>query len=165
MAKPCWLYKHRHLFTKEAEEPAMSKNQTSVTRRALLKNAAAPAAAAFLLPQTGWDQQPAGMLPGSAPAVLHLPVLSQPDLVFAFVGDVEAGRYSLSRSGSSWTGSTRAAGTLGCGASFHSCDQSHLRFVTYDGIGGDLFYTSRQSIPCGIGISVGANVRLRTSTL
>ena len=88
----------------------MSKNQTSVTRRALLKNAAAPAAAAFLLPQTGWDQQPAGMLPGSAPAVLHLPVLSQPDLVFAFVGDVEAGRYSLSRSGSSWTGSTRAAG-------------------------------------------------------
>jgi alpha-galactosidase len=107
---PVGFTKHRHQFTKEAEEPAMSKNQTSVTRRALLKNAAAPAAAAFLLPQTGWDQQPAGMLPGSAPAVLHLPVLSQPDLVFAFVGDVEAERYSLSRSGSSWTGSTRAAG-------------------------------------------------------
>src|SRR5580698_1613939 len=88
----------------------MAKNQTSITRRALLKNAAATAAAVLLLPKAGWGQQSAGMLPTSAPALLHLPVLSQPDLVFAFVGDVEAARYSLSRSGSSWTGSNRAAG-------------------------------------------------------
>ena len=64
----------------------------------------------MLLPQTGWGQQPAGIVPGSGPALLHLPVLSQPDLVFALVGEVEAERFSLSRSGSSWTGSSRAAG-------------------------------------------------------
>jgi alpha-galactosidase len=97
------------VYERNRKKAAMSKNQTSITRRALLKNAAAPAAAAFLLPQTGCGQQPAGMLPDSAPAVLHLPVLSRPDLVVAFVGEVEAGRYSLSRSGSSWTGNSSAA--------------------------------------------------------
>jgi alpha-galactosidase len=92
------------------KKAVMSKNQTSITRRALLKNAAASAAATFLLPQTGRGQQPAGMLSTSASAVPHLPVLSQPDLVFAFVGDVEATRCSLSRSGGLWTGNSRAAG-------------------------------------------------------
>jgi alpha-galactosidase len=85
----------------------MSKTGTSITRRALLKNAALPAAGAVLLPQSGWAQRPGDALPGS---LLHLPVLSQPDLAFAFVGDVEASRYNLSRSGNAWTGSTRAAG-------------------------------------------------------
>jgi alpha-galactosidase len=85
----------------------MSKTGTSITRRALLKNAALPAAGAVLLPQSGWAQRPGGTLPGS---LLHLPVLSQPDLAFAFVGAVEAVRYNLSRSANAWTGSTRAAG-------------------------------------------------------
>jgi alpha-galactosidase len=88
----------------------MSKTGTSITRRALLKTAALPAAGAVLLPQTGWAQKSRGMQPGSAPSLLHLPVLSQPDLAFAFAGNVEAGRFNLSRAGSAWTGSSRAAG-------------------------------------------------------
>jgi alpha-galactosidase len=88
----------------------MSKTGTSITRRALLKNTALPAAGAVLLPQTGWAQKPRGTHPGSAQSLLHLPVLAQPDLAFAFAGDVETGRYNLSRAGSAWTGSSRAAG-------------------------------------------------------
>jgi alpha-galactosidase len=88
----------------------MQKTGTSITRRALLKNAALPAAGAVLLPQTGWAQKPRGTHSGSAQSLLHLPVLSQPDLAFAFVGNVETGRFNLSRAGSAWTGSSRAAG-------------------------------------------------------
>jgi len=84
----------------------MSANKGSITRRALLKNAAVPATAALLAPPTGWSQQPARLAAGS---VLHLPVLSQPDLVFAFVGDGQPERYALSRSGTSWTGSNQAS--------------------------------------------------------
>jgi hypothetical protein len=81
----------------------MSKNGIRITRRALLKNAALPAAGAVILPQTGWAQK-------SAQTPIHLPVLSQPDLTFAFVGEVEAVRYNLSRAGNAWTGSGTAAG-------------------------------------------------------
>jgi alpha-galactosidase len=88
----------------------MSKTRTSITRRALLKNAALPAGGALLLTQTGWAQKPTGTRPGSAQSLLDLPVLSQPDLAFAFVGDVETGRYNLSRAGTAWTGGSRAAG-------------------------------------------------------
>jgi alpha-galactosidase len=88
----------------------MSKIRTSITRRALLKNAALPAAGVVLLPQTGWAQNAGGDPAGSASSLLPLPVLSQPDLAFAFVGDVEKGRHNLSRSGGAWTGSGRGAG-------------------------------------------------------
>src|ERR1700760_752931 len=81
----------------------MSKNGIRITRRALLKNAALPAAGAVILPQTGWAQK-------SVQPPIHLPVLSQPDLAFAFAGEVEAARYSLSRTGNAWTGSGAAAG-------------------------------------------------------
>jgi alpha-galactosidase len=85
----------------------MSKTGTRITRRALLKNAALPAASAVLLSQTGWGQKPGGTQPGS---FIHLPVLSQPDLAFAFVGDFEAVRCNLSRAGNAWTGNSLAAG-------------------------------------------------------
>jgi alpha-galactosidase len=88
----------------------MQKTGTSITRRALLKNAALPAAGAVLLPQTGWAQKSRGTHPGSPQSLLHLPVLSQPDLAFAFAGNFETGRFNLSRAGSAWTGSSRAAG-------------------------------------------------------
>src|SRR3984885_11914378 len=102
--------KHRHQFRKKKEKAAMSKTGTSITRRALLKNAALPAAGAVLLPQTGWAQTPGGTHPGSARSLLDLPVLSQPDLAFAFAGNVESDRYNLSQAGSAWTGSGPAAG-------------------------------------------------------
>ena len=86
------------------------KTGISITRRALLKTAALPAAGAVILPQTGWTQKSGGTRPGSAQSLLHLPVLSQPDLAFAFIGDVETDRYNLSRAGTAWTGSSRAAG-------------------------------------------------------
>lgn len=88
----------------------MPKIPASLTRRAFVRSGAAPAAAAILLPQTGWGQRPESVAPGAAPALLQVPVLSQPDLVSAHVGDVEAARYSLVRSGSSWTGGNGAAG-------------------------------------------------------
>jgi alpha-galactosidase len=88
----------------------MSKTGTSITRRDLLKNAALPAAGAVLLPQSGWSQKPGGAHPGSAPPLFHLPVLAQPDLAFAFVGEVETTRHNLSRAGTAWTGSSRAPG-------------------------------------------------------
>ena len=50
------------------------------------------------------------MVPGSATARLHLPVLSEPDFVFAYAGEVEAERCSFARVGSAWTGDSRAAG-------------------------------------------------------
>src|ERR1700677_411930 len=88
----------------------MSKTGTSITRRALLKNAALPAAGAVLLPQTDWAQKPGGTRPSSTQSLLHLPVLSQPDLAFAFAGNVETDEYNLSRAGSAWTGSSGSAG-------------------------------------------------------
>ncbi len=83
----------------------MSKTGISITRRALLKNAALPAAGAVLLPQTGWAQK-VRRYASRFVQPLHLPVLSQPDLAFAFVGDVESDRYNLSRTGNAWTGTT-----------------------------------------------------------
>ena len=79
--------------------------ETSFTRRKLLA-AGVPSAAALLLPQTlgGF----AG--PERPRALSALPVLSQPDLAFAFTGDVEAVEQRLSRTGSAWTGSSRSAG-------------------------------------------------------
>src|ERR1700730_12496447 len=90
----------------------MQKTGTSITRRALLKNAALPTAGAVLLAQTGWAQKPRGTHPGSAQSLLHLPVLSQPDLAFAFAGNFETGRFNFALAGSEWTGSRRAAGVL-----------------------------------------------------
>ena len=79
---------------------SISRN-TELTRRNLLKSAAIPAAASFLLPQTGFGSTAAATDHGS----LVLPVLSQPEIVIAYVGDAEAARQSLSRSGGEWTGS------------------------------------------------------------
>lgn len=81
----------------------MSENNGSITRRALLKNAAMPAAATVLVPEAGWSQQVSG-------AALQLPVLSQPNLVFVHTGDIEPERYTLSRAGSAWTGSSQTLG-------------------------------------------------------
>ena len=68
----------------------------------------APSAAGLLVPAGAWSLQPASAGPGRAD--LDLPILSQPDLMFAFIGDADAERHALSRTGTSWTGSDRAAG-------------------------------------------------------
>jgi alpha-galactosidase len=87
----------------------MSKTGTSITRRDLFKNAAFPAAGAVLLPRTSLAQQTGTTDPSSAQSLPSPPVLSQPDLAFAFAGDVETERYSLTRAGDAWTGSGRVA--------------------------------------------------------
>jgi alpha-galactosidase len=53
---------------------------------------------------TSWSQPS-----GAAASAIDLPVLAQPDLVFVFIGDAEAERHALSRAGSNWTGTNRAA--------------------------------------------------------
>ncbi len=89
----------QNALTKSAE-PESSK---SISRRNLLKTV--PSAATLLLPTASWAQQSK-----TAPAHdgLDLPVLAQPDLVFAFLSDAEPERHVLSRTGSSWTGSNAA---------------------------------------------------------
>ena len=86
----------------------MSETRTTLTRRSLLRNAALPSAAALLLPQMQLRAQSPELHSGST--AMHLPVLAQPDLVYAYAGDAEAERSPLQKSGSDWTGSHRAAG-------------------------------------------------------
>jgi alpha-galactosidase len=88
----------------------MSKNQANITRRSLLKNGAVPVAAAALLPYGSWSQQSSTAHPSATSQVLGLPVLAEPDMVFAFVGDMAASRYKLARTGTSWTGSESVSG-------------------------------------------------------
>ena len=89
----------------------MSNNQSVISRRNLLKNVAGPSAAAMLLPSTLWSQEQKAVSPSRAQTTLQLPVLSQPDMMLVFAGDVQAPRVQLSRSGTEWTASTGASGT------------------------------------------------------
>lgn len=88
----------------------MPRTQSVISRRNLLKTVAGPSAAAMLLPQTLWGQEQQDVTSSPARAELLLPVLSQPDMVFAFAGDVEARRFQLFRSGTDWTASGGADG-------------------------------------------------------
>jgi alpha-galactosidase len=93
------------------ERPIDSENsETSkpVTRRSILR--CAPSAAALLIPAVSWAQHSKSAPPTPARQdYLDLPVLSQPDLAFAYLGDAEAERHPLARTGDSWTGSNPAA--------------------------------------------------------
>ena len=80
----------------------------SVTRRSVLQSV--PSVAALLIPTASWAQQSKSTAPGPLDDELELPVLAQPDMVFAWTGDAEAERQRLSRTGSVWTGGDRAAG-------------------------------------------------------
>ena len=82
----------------------MSETPKTFTRRSLLQSA--PAGAALLVPARAWSQLTSS---GPAQVDLDLPVLAQPDLVFVFIGDAEAERRALSRTGTTWTGTAGAA--------------------------------------------------------
>jgi alpha-galactosidase len=86
----------------------MSERMKTFTRRTLLQSV--PSAAALLIPATAWAQKSNSALSSPAHDDLEVPVLAQPDLVFAFMGDSEAERHRLQRTGTSWTGSSRAVG-------------------------------------------------------
>ena len=127
-----WWIRPR-LLLKRAGRVSIS-NKSGMTRRNLFKTAALPAAASLLLPQSAWSSTdgPAATESGS----LALPVLSQPDMVFAFAGDTQAERHKLSRSGADWTGSSVrvrfAAGAREAALSLESPSQPvqrvHLRW-------------------------------------
>jgi alpha-galactosidase len=89
----------------------MSKTQPGISRRNWLKSIAGTSAAAVLLPQTVWSQGQKAVTSGRAQATLVLPVLSQPDIIRLFAGEVEASPFELSRSGTAWTGSGAASST------------------------------------------------------
>jgi alpha-galactosidase len=65
----------------------------------------------MLLPQTLWNQEQKAVMSGRAQTRLLLPVLSQPEKMVAFAGDVEASRLELLRSGTDWTANGGASGT------------------------------------------------------
>ncbi len=75
----------------------MSNKQPVFSRRNLLKSVAVPSAA-MLLPPAIWSKQA-----GTTQSRLALPVLSQPDLMLAYFGDIEPTRIELQRSGSDWS--------------------------------------------------------------
>jgi alpha-galactosidase len=87
----------------------MPKQQTSITRRNLLTAAAIPSAATLLLPSALWASAPGNDVSGGSNGMLRLPVLSHPDLILAFVGDVDAERYNLWRAGDFWSGAGLAS--------------------------------------------------------
>jgi len=84
----------------------MAERYGKITRRSLLQSAALPSVAALVAPAVGLAQSSP---PASHPG-LDVPVLDQPSLVFGYVGDVQAERVPLSRSGDAWTGGRGAAG-------------------------------------------------------
>jgi alpha-galactosidase len=79
-----------------------------ITRRRVLKSASS--VAGFLLPPAFLGEQPKSVPSGTVHDDLDLPVLAQPDIVFAYLGDSEVERHRLSRTGSVWTGNGVAAG-------------------------------------------------------
>ena len=79
----------------------MSEIPKTFTRRNLLKSV--PPATTLLIPSASWALP--SKSPGHAQPALALPVLTQPDLVFAFLGESEAQRLALSRSAATWSGS------------------------------------------------------------
>ncbi len=87
----------------------MSEAPKTVTRRSVLQSV--PSAAALIIPAAAsWAQRSTGVPSDLAKESEDLPVLAQPDLVLAFIGDAEVDRQRLSRIGNAWTGSNRAAG-------------------------------------------------------
>ena len=92
----------------------MMNRSKNMTRRDVFKTAAAPSLAALLVPGqiVSQPRNRAALVPGP----MTLPVLSQPDQVFVFLGDSRGERSALSRTGSDWTGS-RASGGVKIG--FH----------------------------------------------
>jgi alpha-galactosidase len=86
----------------------MSETRKTITRRNVLQ--CVPPVTALLIPTASWSLQSKGDSPSHAHDDLDLPVLAQPDLVFAFVGDSESQRLGLSKSGSTWTGTSRGPG-------------------------------------------------------
>src|SRR5258708_36004666 len=92
--------------SRQPEPPAATPTpETSkpLTRRNILKTV--PSAAALLIPPASWSQHAKTASPASAQPGLNLPVLTQPDLVFAYLGESEAARHPLQRTASSATGS------------------------------------------------------------
>ena len=85
----------------------MSEPLKAVTRRSVLQSV--PSVAALLVPAPSWTQQSESIRPVTVPGDLSLPVLGQPDLVVATIGESEAQRHRLSRTGSTWTASHRSA--------------------------------------------------------
>lgn len=81
----------------------MSGTQKTITRRNLLASTAIPSAATLLIPAAAWG----GI--STTPREMRLPVLRQPDLVLAFVGDVKPEGCKLSQAGNRWTGTGFAA--------------------------------------------------------
>jgi alpha-galactosidase len=86
----------------------MSETRKTITRRNVLQ--CVPPVTALLIPTASWSLQSKGDSPSHAHDDLDLPVLAQPDLVLAFVGDSESQRLGLSKSGSTWTGTSRGPG-------------------------------------------------------
>jgi len=79
--------------------------RTGMSRRNLLKQVAGQSAAAILMPATLLSQEKQVATQDGPDHMLHWPENHQPDLMFAYVGDAEATRYPLARSGSDWTAS------------------------------------------------------------
>ena len=103
----------------------MSEPRKTITRRDVLQ--CVPSVTALLIPAASWKQQSKSILPSPSQDDLDLPVLAQPDLVFALVGDSEAERLELSRSGSTWTGTKRGAGVK---VDFAAAAQQAVVFIT-----------------------------------
>ncbi len=103
----------------------MSETRKTITRRDVLQ--CVPSVTALLIPAASWTQQSKSILPSPSQDDLDLPVLAQPDLVFALVGDSEAERLELSRSGSTWTGTKRGAGIK---VDFAAAAQQAVVFIT-----------------------------------
>ena len=85
----------------------MPDTKPGLSRRVLLKGAGG---AALVFGKSSPAQAHNAQASGPAEAIPHLPVLSQPDIVVAYTGDVEGVRAELSRSGSVWT--ARGSGVL-----------------------------------------------------
>ncbi len=80
----------------------------AVTRRNLLRSV--PSAAALLVPAASWTLESPSGASNVSQEQFDLPVLAQPEFVFAFLGDVDGARHRLSRTGDAWTGDRRTSG-------------------------------------------------------
>ncbi|MGB6688444.1 MAG: hypothetical protein WBE76_11430 [Terracidiphilus sp.] len=85
----------------------MPEIRKTVTRRSVPQTM--PSAAALLVPAISSAQQTKSVQSSAAHDDLDLPVLAQPDMVFAFLGDSDLERHGLSKTGSTWTGGNQAA--------------------------------------------------------
>ena len=97
----------------------MLKTKPGLSRRELLKGAGG-GSAALLLSSASRLQAQSAETSGAAEAILNLPVLSQPDIVAAYWGDLESTRVELVRSGTAWTAGGGAMGIrIQCIAGLH----------------------------------------------